>query len=367
MREIRLIRECIEKLSLDLSGLNIFTEAASGYYAFTPIIALMAGAKNVLAIAKDSRFGKKEDIKENIEKIAGRVDYPGKLQVVFDYELIHEADIITNCGFVRPISKELISNMKKEAAISLMWETWEFREDDLDLQSCIENQILVLGTNEHHPALQIFKYVGLLAKKLLFELDIEVFRSKILIAGGGDFAKEIFNTLKADGAVCRIVSPEKYLPENLLKLSIADNLSSEESIKYLRTADALVFADHQSEKYWLGGNSGISADTLKEINPDIKIAHISGMTDAQEIHDSGIAYKPARIADKPKLMSAATDYTGPRPLIELHTGGLKVGEVMAKARRSETDYRSAKTKALENPLCMDFSDEQIMRICTQRR
>ena len=32
--------------------------------------------------------------------------------------------------------------------ICLMWETWEFRPQEIDIKSCLNNNVLVIGTNE---------------------------------------------------------------------------------------------------------------------------------------------------------------------------------------------------------------------------
>ncbi len=49
------IRRRIADLKLDLGGLNVITEAATGAYACTAVIAAMAGASSVTAVGKDTR------------------------------------------------------------------------------------------------------------------------------------------------------------------------------------------------------------------------------------------------------------------------------------------------------------------------
>ena len=142
MREVKIIKECIDKFQLNINGLTVFTEAASGYYALTPLIALMAGAEKVYAIAKDSRFGRKEEVKENLLKLAERMEIETKPEIIFDYSGIEDADIITNLGSVRPVNSRLINRLKKHAVIPLMWETWEFREEDLDIRECLKKNIM---------------------------------------------------------------------------------------------------------------------------------------------------------------------------------------------------------------------------------
>src|SRR5215475_2518526 len=55
-RLVKLMRETIAFLELDLSDLVILTEAASGPYVVTPVIAALAGAKRVLALTRDSHY-----------------------------------------------------------------------------------------------------------------------------------------------------------------------------------------------------------------------------------------------------------------------------------------------------------------------
>ena len=54
-------------------------------------------------------------------------------------------------------------------------------------------------------------------------------------------------------------------------------------------------------------------------------------------------------------MSVATDYLGPKPVIALHTAGLKVGEAMARTRLAGLDPIEAEKKVLRDlPLAMGF-------------
>lgn len=174
-----LVKKFIADLDLDLSHLVVLTEAASGNYIFTPLIAALANAEKVIAVTKDSKYGKAEDVTENTLLLANYFDVDEKIQVfdVLKPMIIEKADIVTNLGFLRPIDKDFISHLKQTSVIPLMYETWEFREQDLDLRECWKKGIPVLGTNEEHEALRIFDYVGHLCLKKLYEAKVEVFRS----------------------------------------------------------------------------------------------------------------------------------------------------------------------------------------------
>ena len=57
LRTVSVIDRMIDSLQLDLKGLTVLTEAASGAYAWTPLIAARAGAAHVIAMARDSAWG----------------------------------------------------------------------------------------------------------------------------------------------------------------------------------------------------------------------------------------------------------------------------------------------------------------------
>ena len=63
VRARRLIDQAIAKLELNLSDLMVLTEAATGNFIYTPLIAAIAGAKQVLAITRDSRFGTAQTVR----------------------------------------------------------------------------------------------------------------------------------------------------------------------------------------------------------------------------------------------------------------------------------------------------------------
>lgn len=79
---IKSIEERIIATQLDMTGLNILTEAATGAYCVTPVIAAMAGAKSVVAYTKDSRFGSINDVREGMYQLINAV---GKLLPIKNY------------------------------------------------------------------------------------------------------------------------------------------------------------------------------------------------------------------------------------------------------------------------------------------
>ncbi len=341
-RALRLAQQAITILGLNLTDLTVLTEAATGYYALTPLIAALAGARRVLALTRDSRFGKATEVREATDALARRWNVEDRVEVMLAREddRIGQADIVTNLGFVRPLDASMLRRLKPTAVIPLMWETWEYRPEDLDLAECRRLGIPVLGTDERHPDLRIFDYVGHLALKLLLQLDIELLKSDVVVVGGGQFPPFVVASLQAAGArVTRVRTGE------------GESLASREAREALAGCDAAVIVEHHSRELLIGQGGQISAWELHDLNPGVSLAHISGWVERKDVMDAGIPCQPDRLAP-PGYMSVATDYLGPKSLIELHTAGLKVGEVLARARLRGLGREEAEAAACACcPLC----------------
>ena len=120
----------VKALELDLKGKTVLTEAASGAYVVTPVIAALAGAK-VFAYSKTTRYGKLEDVFSSTRELADTFrKYP--LEIHFTEkitpEIVAESDIITNSGHLRPLNEIMLSHAKNDLVIPLMYEAWEWRE-----------------------------------------------------------------------------------------------------------------------------------------------------------------------------------------------------------------------------------------------
>lgn len=341
----RLVDKAINTFSLNLQGNVILTEAATGYYALTPMIAALGGAEYVYALTKKSRYGSADKVHERTMELARRWGVKDKIEVIFSRndDRIEQADIVTNLGFVRPFDSDFLHRLKSTAVIPLMWETWEYREEDLDLEECRRLGIPVLGTNEHYTELETFHYIGQLAMKLLYELDIEIFRSKIVVIGGCAFGTCTIQSLKNAGASVTQIHIDK-----------GESLQVSINQKALSECDAIVIVEHSTHNLLIGHGGQITARKLYELNPIVCIAHIAGGVDQSDLEAVGIPFQPKCLAPS-GYMSISLDYLGPRPLIELHTAGLKVGAMMAKAKKSGlSGFETESTVLKETNLAQGF-------------
>lgn len=333
-RCLKLIHQSLCTFGLDLEGLTVLTEAASGYYMLTPFIAALAGAARVYLIAKDSRFGRADDVLRHTLSLAAEWNVDRKLSVFHknDKQVWDQLDIVTNLGFVRPIDRSFVQNLNRRAVIPLMWETWEYRPEDLDLEACRAKGICVLGTNEDIPELRTHEYVGKIAVKLLYSEDIEILGCRILVIGNGSFGYRVKHALEKAGAAVNLYGSRKLAGRERLYAQ-------------LERADAIVIAEHEDRRMLVGNGGMLTAREIKEINPAIVVAHICGNIDIESIRCAGIRCVPDPIA-KVGYMSKTTDYLGPKPLIDLHAAGLSVGQHLAQARKSGCEPFEAESHVL---------------------
>jgi hypothetical protein len=311
-RLVYLMRQAIDCLKLDLSGLAVLTEAASGPFAVTPVLASLAGARCVTALTADSRYASASEVVTQtraLESLCG-VE-PAAILTKRSPDLFADADIITNLGFVRPIDRRAVAAMKPTAVVPLMCEAWEVRAEDVDLHACREKGIAYAGTNEDFPGLEIFAYSGWLALKLLFEAGIEMHKARILIVSTDKFGRVIRNRLA----------------ENGLKARLVPALSRE----VVQGCDVIIVADYTRSDPILGPRGDLTGRQLERFAPHVTVVQFAGRVDAEGLSAAGMTVYPEGPLPAHR-MAKTLAYLGPRPAVELHAAGLKVGDLLWKRR-----------------------------------
>ncbi|SPP93940.1 protein of unknown function [Bradyrhizobium vignae] len=197
-----LMKLALADTGLDMSGMTVLTEAATGAYAVTPVLAAMAGAKHVYAFTKPGRHGTVSDAKRETLELAAPLGVADRIEILekMNPEVLHSVDIITNSGHLRPLTAELIAQLRDDAVIGLMFEAWEFRREDLDIEACARRKIPVVGVNERHPAVDVFSFLGPLAVKQLHDCGLAVLGNRIGLLCDNDFLAPLHNGLASLGA-----------------------------------------------------------------------------------------------------------------------------------------------------------------------
>jgi hypothetical protein len=314
IRGLRLSDAIIKKLSLDLTGKTVLTEVGSNAFMFTPLIALKANAEKVWAWCKDTRYGKAEGIIENCKAL---ISYAAldESKIIFEanadnIEHLASADIITNSGFLRPLTKDKLQHVKETAVIPVMYEKWELRASDIDVEYCKQRNLKVAGTWENYPGLEVFDYCEQLIVKLALESGVEIKNNKIIIWSSDQFGE------KAESG--------------FLKLGAAEIIKTTSSLvvnDHIHDCDLLLFCDYTSDEILIGESGVLDVDVLHQKNPSLLITHLCGNID--------ISFIPKEIKVYPAIngsnhkMTFTLAHLGIDPTIRLLAAGLKVGELLS--------------------------------------
>jgi hypothetical protein len=309
-RLIGLMRAAIERCRLDLSGTIVLTEAASGAYMVTPVLAAMAGASRVFGLTRSTPYGSAEEITARTLELARQAGVEGHLSVVTEKtaSVVFQADIVTNSGHVRPIDAAMVREMKPSAVISLMYEAWEFRPGDVDLEACRRHGIAVAGTNERHPTVNVFAYLGIMAVKLLLDSGVAVFGSRILILCDNPFAPFLEHGLRQAGAV----------------VSLSDTMATAPTTHRI---DAILVAMRPLAIPRVGAPE---AELIAVRWPGAVVAQFWGDLDRAALAEADVSLWPPQ-APPQGHMGILPSAVGPDPIVRLQVGGLKVAEVLLRS------------------------------------
>jgi hypothetical protein len=345
----RLVPEAIARMGLDLRGLRVLTEAASGPYVANAALAAAAGAE-VVAIAADTRFHRAAEAAAATRAMAARLDVDVDVVTGKEAADLGSADIVTNTGAVRPVDAETVAALKPTAVVALMWETWEFLPAQIDLDACRARGVLVLGTNEHEAPCDLGPYMAALGVRLLFDLGLEAAGTRVVLLGRqATFGAQLERGLLAAGAEveCFSRAGEGGRPYDQLAGHVAAHGAG---------VDAVLVADHLAEAPLVGDDGPLPPAVLAAAAPAARVGVVSGGVDADALRGAGLLVLPELMA-APRTQAFSAADLGPRPVLELFAAGLRVGEVAARARLDGLEIAEAARRALRDAPAMDFPGE----------
>jgi hypothetical protein len=312
-RLLRLMQAAIARCHLNLTGLTVVTEAATGAYVVTPVLAALAGATHVHALTRATRHGSVDDVRAEtmaLARLAG-VEERIELATVKTAGIIAAADIVTNSGHVRPIDAATVASMRSGAVVALMYEAWELRPGDLDLDACARAGVPVAGTCERHTNIDVFSFLGPMAVKQLHDAGVAVHGSSILLVCDNPFAPFVERGLRSSGAHV----------ETVAELDAAQAAS----------VDAIVVALTPAAGPRL---TVLDAAVIARRWPGAVVAQFWGDLDRDAFADASVPVWP-RQAPGPGHMGILPSDIGPEPIVRLQAGGLKAAEVLWRQQARE--------------------------------
>lgn len=323
----------IDALELDLSGRTVLTEAASGAYVVTPLLAALAGAK-VYAYAKDTRYGTTQEVFAQTRRVAAQ--WTGKsLDITMidtlSPDVVAQADMITNSGHLRPLDRSLLKHAKGEAVIPLMFEAWEWRQADMDIDYVRARGFKVGATNERHPDIDVFGYLGDMALKLVFDAGICPYRNRFVLLCNNDFGPYIARVLSrvcdSLAVVDKDENRQKYAE---IAIDWCGGFPDFNLPPKYSDAEAIIFTAYPFEQQWIGMNSQIPLEKIKAQLANPFILRFAGDIDIDALDQGQVIYFPKDV--RSGHMGVLPSAVGFDPIIRLQAGGLKAGEAMLSGK-----------------------------------
>jgi predicted Fe-Mo cluster-binding NifX family protein len=222
-------------------------------------------------------------------------------------ELLSGVDLVTSSGQVRPIDASMVPALSPGCVIPLMYESWEYRSEDLDVEACRARGVLVAGTNERHPEVDVFSYLGPLAVHLLHDAGIAVYGCRIVLVCDNDFGPFIRKGLEAGGAHVSLVPR--------LSRSALDP-----------EPDAAVIAMTPSDRPVLEADG---ARLIADSAPGTLVAQFWGDVDRAALAQCRVPVWPPPGPAVGHMAVLLLDI-GPDAICRLQAAGLKVGEVLGR-------------------------------------
>ena len=327
--------QIIEELELNLHGKVIITEAATGPYAATVAAAAYAGAE-VHAFVRESKYGSVEEVKSQVLNLCQQLNSTGAIHFYESKDQLpwERADVITNSGSLRPILDEYLTRCKSTCVLTLMFEAWEYREQDFRLETCKKKGIQVGGVNERHPDVDVFGYLGDMVIRLIQDAGITPYRNKFLVVGNNDFVPYMLKPLVHAAQRVGVFTLAKYKQEiSELGAEYLGEFDAFNVSKDWESSEAVVYTGSPFTQARWTNEDVLKAKELQKLAKPL-LLRFAGDIDETALQKNQIACYPAVVPSG--HMGIIPSQIGWDPILRLQTGGLKVAELMHK---NETHYK----------------------------
>ncbi len=323
-----LAQQYTNKYNLNLQGFNVLVPAIDQEPLLLGILAGIAGAGNIYI------FDSKININQTYvsEEFGFSVKFVGSVSA----ELLSGLNIILKDSQMPLQGEKIACFAKKSSVISMFPENMEFANPkNLDPELIQKKDLSIIGLDTEDPKLGLYQQFSHMIIKKCYSLAIDIFKSKILLIGHGNFLNCTLSLLKSAGAVVYTYNT---------------NTNSDQSyvLKHLKDLDAIIAMDYPLTGSQLIGSKGIiSICDIVDYCPLVKVIHVCGKIETGSLKLGNIKYLPESIEQE--LINLKMKELGERGITELATLSLKIAEDFLKSGKNTlTSGKSVVTYKLLN-------------------
>jgi hypothetical protein len=208
-----------------------------------------------------------------------------------------------------------------------MYEAWEWRNADMDINYIRKRGFKIGATNERHPDVDVFSYLGDMALKLIFDAGLCPYKNRFILLCNNDFGPYIARILAAVCDKLAVIDLDEhkkhYNPDQVDWIGGFPELNIPESYK---NAEAILFTAYPFDKIWIGEHSTIKVQEIRSKLADPFLLRFAGDVDESFLQKKGIRLFPEHVhSGHMGILPSAIGYD---PIIRLQSAGLKVGELL---------------------------------------
>jgi hypothetical protein len=275
----------------------------------------------------DEVFSSTKALADTFNEFSLNIEYTDRLTP----NVIKQADIITNSGHLRPLNKEMLSNARDNTVIPLMYESWEWRNSDMDIHYIRERGFKVGATNERHPSIDVFNYLGDMALKQIFDAGITVYKNKFILLCNNDFGPFIAKVLSRICDGLAVIDKDEHKDRyELDKIKWIGGFPIVNIPAEFRNAEAVIFTAYPFDQTWIGEKTPILAKQILSQLSNPFILRYAGDLDERCLGLLGLKVFPQKVASG--HMGILPSAIGHDPIIRLQSGGLKAGEALLSGK-----------------------------------
>jgi hypothetical protein len=183
------------------------------------------------------------------------------------------------------------------------------------------------ATNERHPEVDVFNYLGDMALKQLFDAGLCPYKNRFILLCNNDFGPYIAKVLARLCEKLAVIDLDEHRQHyNLDEIDWIGGFPELRIPDAYRNAEAVIFTAYPFDRNWIGKDGPVSIPQLKAQLSDPLILRYAGDVDAESLQQNGIRYFPQQVPrGHMGILPSAIGYD---PIIRLQAGGLKAAEAL---------------------------------------
>ncbi len=306
-----LITHYIDRYKLNLEGYNVLVPVMEHEPLLLGAIAGMACANNIYA------FNPKININEKHNAVPGEFGFDINMVGSLPFEILPNLNIMLKNRDISLKGEKANCLPVRDFVISIFPGNMDFlNPQDPELTAIKEKRIPVVAHNPEDQRFDMYQHISHIVLKRCYRLGIDVFRSKMLLVGHGNFLNTTLGLLKSIGAVVYVCNTGLPFDQSYI-------------LRHLKEIDVIIAMDYPNRDNQVVGSKGIvQIGDIVDLCPFVRVMQVSGEIETGSLKLGGVRYYPEQVSQD--SLNTSINELGERGVVELAVNCLKLAENQLK-------------------------------------